>query len=572
MAHGRGRARRRARPARAARVPQRPGRARDRRRRARHGRRARARVVGCPQPRCSRATSWRYSIWRRPAPARASSPSRQTTCGRRSAWRSRRCCPRRSRSISSDRLSGACPIVPAIDGDPAPGFVVGRVSAEPPTVEIVGPENRVEADRRRQNGAGQHRGRAPARARYGERRRHRFGRAAHPTADRDRHRRDLAGAGGKTDRERGGLAPAPRIGAPGRRGAVERHRDDPGRARAARRAEERISPGVRGPCRSGSRPVQSSGSGGSDGVLRGDGHRSCSRQCDESGNPSMSSRLFGTDGVRGKAGTSPLDHATVARLGAALVRALPQQPAAALSGRPRHARIRRLDRARARRAAFTAKGPRSRARASSPRRPSPTSPGAMQFDAGRRHLRLAQSVRGQRHQGVLGPRREVHRSARARRSRRSWPIRPGPFAGDGGLPPVDRTDVIDAYLEHARSRFRLPSASAASGSRSTRANGATTTVAPRLFTGLGFDVTLIGDEPDGRNINLDCGSTHPERLAALVREGGFRDGRRVRRRRRPRDLRRSPRPDRRRRRRAADVRAAAAARGPAPGRRRSSPP
>src|SRR6201986_2959032 len=33
-------------------------------------------------------------------------------------------------------------------------------------------------------------------------------------------------------------------------------------------------------------------------------------------------RLFGTDGVRGKAGEHPLDHETVARLGAALVRAL----------------------------------------------------------------------------------------------------------------------------------------------------------------------------------------------------------------------------------------------------------
>src|SRR6478672_12540905 len=33
-------------------------------------------------------------------------------------------------------------------------------------------------------------------------------------------------------------------------------------------------------------------------------------------------RLFGTDGVRGKAGEYPLDHETVARLGAALVRAL----------------------------------------------------------------------------------------------------------------------------------------------------------------------------------------------------------------------------------------------------------
>ena len=35
----------------------------------------------------------------------------------------------------------------------------------------------------------------------------------------------------------------------------------------------------------------------------------------------MISRLFGTDGVRGKAGDYPLDHETVARLGAALVRA-----------------------------------------------------------------------------------------------------------------------------------------------------------------------------------------------------------------------------------------------------------
>jgi phosphomannomutase len=33
-------------------------------------------------------------------------------------------------------------------------------------------------------------------------------------------------------------------------------------------------------------------------------------------------KLFGTDGVRGKAGEYPLDHPTVARLGAALVHAM----------------------------------------------------------------------------------------------------------------------------------------------------------------------------------------------------------------------------------------------------------
>jgi YbbR domain-containing protein len=35
------------------------------------------------------------------------------------------------------------PVVPATEGDPAPGFVVGRISSEPATVEIVGPESHV---------------------------------------------------------------------------------------------------------------------------------------------------------------------------------------------------------------------------------------------------------------------------------------------------------------------------------------------------------------------------------------------------------------------------------------------
>jgi YbbR domain-containing protein len=35
------------------------------------------------------------------------------------------------------------PIVPALEGEPAPGFVVGRLSSEPATVQIVGPESRI---------------------------------------------------------------------------------------------------------------------------------------------------------------------------------------------------------------------------------------------------------------------------------------------------------------------------------------------------------------------------------------------------------------------------------------------
>jgi phosphoglucosamine mutase len=47
-------------------------------------------------------------------------------------------------------------------------------------------------------------------------------------------------------------------------------------------------------------------------------------------------------------------------------------------------------------------------------------------------------------------------------------------------------------------------------------NGATYTVAPRLFKDLGAAVEAIGIEPDGKNINADCGSEYPERLIDKV--------------------------------------------------------
>ena len=52
------------------------------------------------------------------------------------------------------------------------------------------------------------------------------------------------------------------------------------------------------------------------------------------------------------------------------------------------------------------------------------------------------------------------------------------------------------------------------------ANGATYRAAPEIFRRLGARVTAIADEPDGRNINAQCGSTHVEALAAAVVAGG----------------------------------------------------
>jgi phosphoglucosamine mutase len=45
------------------------------------------------------------------------------------------------------------------------------------------------------------------------------------------------------------------------------------------------------------------------------------------------------------------------------------------------------------------------------------------------------------------------------------------------------------------------------------ANGATHRVAPEIFRRLGAEVDAVAVEPDGRNINRDCGSTHVELLA-----------------------------------------------------------
>jgi len=48
------------------------------------------------------------------------------------------------------------------------------------------------------------------------------------------------------------------------------------------------------------------------------------------------------------------------------------------------------------------------------------------------------------------------------------------------------------------------------------ANGATFRAAPAIFERLGATVETIGIEPDGRNINAGCGSTHLERIAEAI--------------------------------------------------------
>ncbi|HET9185599.1 MAG TPA: phosphoglucosamine mutase [Solirubrobacterales bacterium] len=73
---------------------------------------------------------------------------------------------------------------------------------------------------------------------------------------------------------------------------------------------------------------------------------------------------------------------------------------------------------------------------------------------------------------------------------------------------------LEDYLRELEAAFRLDL-----GGRRVLldcANGATFRAAPAIFERLGAEVEVIGAEPDGRNINAGCGSTHVEALAERV--------------------------------------------------------
>jgi phosphoglucosamine mutase len=83
---------------------------------------------------------------------------------------------------------------------------------------------------------------------------------------------------------------------------------------------------------------------------------------------------------------------------------------------------------------------------------------------------------------------------------------------------IDEVGVAtDSYLEHVLERF----GSDLSGLRIgvDCANGAYSGLAPKAFEQLGADVTTIGNDPDGTNINVECGATDLRALQRLVVAG-----------------------------------------------------
>ncbi len=78
---------------------------------------------------------------------------------------------------------------------------------------------------------------------------------------------------------------------------------------------------------------------------------------------------------------------------------------------------------------------------------------------------------------------------------------------------IRRVRMVDEYVDCLSRRF--------TGLKGTRpvvdcANGSSSSIAPAVLSRLGIKAWFINNKPDGRNINLDCGSEHPEAMRRQV--------------------------------------------------------
>ncbi len=95
---------------------------------------------------------------------------------------------------------------------------------------------------------------------------------------------------------------------------------------------------------------------------------------------------------------------------------------------------------------------------------------------------------------------------------------PSPIANGVGRITRD-SGAIKAYIDHIKGTvmYSLDGLRVAVDC----SNGAASATAEELFTSLGAEVCIIASSPDGVNVNENCGSTHIENLAAVVRDGGY---------------------------------------------------
>jgi phosphoglucosamine mutase len=226
-------------------------------------------------------------------------------------------------------------------------------------------------------------------------------------------------------------------------------------------------------------------------------------------------KLFGTDGIRGKAGQAPLEPETVGRVGAALVKTMiandPSHRMRYVIGRDTRESGTWIEEELAR--GLTAEGASVVSAGVVPTPAIAYLARTEGFDAG---IVISASHNPYEDNGIKvfggsGTKitEQLEASVETMVANDWWsvPDQPGK---------IERHDLSSHYVQHLREIMK--SAGPLTGTHIVVdcANGATVPIAPKLFRFLGFNVQTIGTSPDGRNINLNCGSTHLDGLSKAV--------------------------------------------------------
>lgn len=234
----------------------------------------------------------------------------------------------------------------------------------------------------------------------------------------------------------------------------------------------------------------------------------------------MPERLFGTDGIRGKAGHYPLDEKTVEAIGRSLVKNLTRElgrAPAIIIGRDTRESGPQIENALARGALTAGAGVESAGVI--------TTPGVAfitlreSFDAG---VVISASHNPYADNGikVFSPSGKKLSDEMERRI-------------ESSLSTVETVGAIDfqsahpswsdrhcsLYIDHLVEQVGEGLSLEGMRIGLDCANGAASHIAPNVFERLGAKAEVICASPDGRNINEDCGSLHLEKLQRLVAEG-----------------------------------------------------
>jgi phosphoglucosamine mutase len=228
-------------------------------------------------------------------------------------------------------------------------------------------------------------------------------------------------------------------------------------------------------------------------------------------------KLFGTDGLRGKAGEFPLDPASVRRLGRELGRRLSGGgPARVVIGGDTRESTPRI-------VADMAAG---LAEAGCPVASAGviTTPGVAELVleiGARAGVAISASHNPYEDNGIkiFGP------------DGRKWPDaeeeylenrlledRPTSESSATPAPPDPDPGLVATYV--SRLRAGAPDDLEGFSVLMDTGNGAAFQIGPRAFRRAGANVTAIHDAPDGRNINRDCGALHPAGMARATRDAG----------------------------------------------------